>query len=248
MRFWRSPTSLIWIAVHGLLLLLGMLAMTTEGENIFGNVWAQSVGSSLTATGIAGLVLYLYVRSSERLQQQLEVVTRAGIVGVFRHRSVRIKEEYDKRVANAKQIDVIGLGLSAFREDCARHFAEWSRRADVRILLIDPDFPTKAQSLADIRDLEEGVPKGKIRKDVEAFEAEIAANTAIDRSRFQIRRMRTIPAVNLFRMDGDILWGPYLMDQSSRNTPTVHVTSGGFLYDELVRHFEETWKAATPNP
>jgi hypothetical protein len=248
MRSWRSPTSLIWLSAHALLLLLGMLTMTTEGAGLFGATWAQSVGSSLVATGIAGLVLYLYVKSTERLQQQLEVVTKAGIVGVFRHRSVRIKEQYDTRVAKAKQIDVIGLGLSAFREDCARDFAEWSRRANVRILLIDPDFPTRTQSLADMRDVEEGMPKGKIRTDVAAFEAEIAANPHIDTTRFQIRRMRTIPAINLFRMDGDILWGPYLMDQSSRNTPTIHATSGGFMFDELVRHFDETWKAAAPKP
>ncbi|MEF2546258.1 hypothetical protein VQ045_03685 [Aurantimonas sp. E1-2-R+4] len=222
--------------------------MTTEGGELFGKSLGQSVGSGLLATGIAGLVLYLYVRSSERMQSRLEVITEAGITNVFRHRSVRIKEQYNARLRKAKQIDIIGLGLSSFREDYAREFGEWSRRAKVRILLIDPDFPTKSQSLADFRDIEEGGTKGEIRNAVEAFEAEVAQHGDIDACRFKMRRMRTIPAINLLRIDDEIFWGPYLMDERSRNTPTLLVQRGGFMFNELERHFEATWKSAVPAP
>jgi hypothetical protein len=220
--------------------------MTTEGEKVFGKSLGESVGSGLLATGIAGMVLFLYVRSSETLQNRLELILDAGFVNVFRHRSVRIKEHYDTRLHNAKQVDLIGLGLSAFREDYAREFANWSHRAQVRILLIDPDFPSSQHSLADLRDLEEGGKAGEIRSDVEVFEAEVRGNQDIDRGRFQIRRMRTIPAINLLRIDNEIFWGPYLMAERSRNTPTLLVRRGGFMFDDLERHFDATWKAAAP--
>ena len=245
MRAWSSPTSIIWLVVHLFLVLGGMLCMTTEGEKLFGATLAQSLGSGLLATGIAGMVLYLYVRMSEQTQNRLEVITAAGITGVFRHRSVRIKEQYDERLRSAKRIDLIGLGLSSFREDYARQFAEWSRRAKVRILVLDPDFPSRNHSLADCRDLEEGGAKGEIRADVEAFLRAVAGNVDIDRARFEVRKMRSIPAINLLRIDDEIFWGPYLMAERSRNTPTLLVR-GGFMFDNLVQHFEETWKAAEP--
>ena len=246
MRSWLSPISLIWLVTHSFLVLVGMLCMTSEGERLFGVTVGQSVGSGLLTTGIAGWSLYLYVRLTEHLQQRLEVITEAGVMNVFRHRSVRIREQYDYRLRKASHVDLIGLGLSSFREDYAREFDQWSRRARVRILLIDPTFPTQAQSLADYRDLEEGGTKGKIRSDVEAFEAEISRNTNIDRKRFEVRRMRTIPAINLLRIDNEIFWGPYLMSQPSRNTPTLLIHSGGFMFDDLLQHFEATWEAAVP--
>ncbi len=220
--------------------------MTTEGQKIFGATLAQSLGSGLLATGITGMALYLYVRLSEQTHNRLEVITGAGISSVFPHRSVRIKEQYDRRLRSANRIDLIGLGLSSFREDYAREFAEWSRRANVRILVLDPDFPTKAQSLASYRDLEEGGTKGEIRADVEAFQKAVDNNAAIDRTRFEVRRMRSIPAINLLRIDDEIFWGPYLMTERSRNTPTLLVHRGGFMFDQLERHFEATWDAAAP--
>ena len=236
----------MWLGVHLILVLGGMLCMTTEGEKIFGATLAQSLGSGLLATGIAGMTLYLYVRLSEQTQSRLEVITDAGITSVFRHRSIRIKSHYDERLRSAKRVDLIGLGLSAFREDYARDFAEWSRKAKVRILVLDPDFPTKGHSLADYRDLEERGAKGKIRGDVEAFEKVVNENAEIDRTRFEIRRMRSIPAINLLRIDDETFWGPYLMAERSRNTPTLLVHRGGFMFDDLERHFEETWAAAAP--
>lgn len=244
MRSWRSPTSLMWLGAHLVLVLSGMLCMTTEGEKIFRAPLAQSLGSGLLATGIAGMVLYLYVRLSEQTQDRLQVLAEAGIVSVFRHRSVRIKSHYDERLRVAKRIDLIGLGLSSFREDYSREFAEWSRRAKVRILVLDPDFPTRGHSLADYRDVEERGAKGKIRGDVEAFQEVIDNDAGIDRTRFEVRRMRSIPAINLLRIDDEIFWGPYLMAERSRNTPTLLVQRGGFMFTDLERHFEETWAAA----
>jgi hypothetical protein len=60
--------------------------------------------------------------------------------------------------------------------------------------------------------------------------------------------MRCIPAINLFRIDDDVFWGPYLMQQQSRNTPTLLATRGGFLFDMLQKHFDALWAQSSPSP
>ena len=218
--------------------------MTSEGQRILGPVVGLSLGTGLIATGIAGLVLYLYVRSTFDLQDKLQIITDAGLTNVFRHRSMRIKPEYDRRLRKAKQIDLIGYGLKAFREDYSQEFPDWSRRADVRILLTDPEFPSRQRSFADIRDAEENRLVGETRESVLIFEQEVDELANLDRARFQIRRMPTIPAINLLRIDDEIFWGPYLMGEQSRNTPTLLVRRGGFMFDALSRHFDATWEAS----
>ena len=144
--------------------------MTSEGQKLLGPVVGLSLGTGLIATGIAGLVLYLYVRSTFALQDKLQILTDAGLTNVFRHRSMRIKAEYDRRLEKAKQIDLIGYGLKAFREDYSEQFIAWSRKAHVRILLTDPDFPSTQYSFANIRDAEENRQVGETCESVLTFE------------------------------------------------------------------------------
>jgi hypothetical protein len=246
MRRLFSQASLVWLGGHIFLVLVGLLMVTTEGQKLLGNVLGLSVGTSIIATGFAGLVLFLYVRSTDTLQDRIQIISEAGIINIFQHRSIRIKAEYDKRLSGAKAIDLIGYGLTAFREDYLAEFTSWSERATVRILLIDPTFPTTKQSLADIRDLEEKRPVGEIRQSVEQFEAAIAGLVKLNHARFQARRMRLIPAINLLRIDDEIFWGPYLMAEQSRNTPTLLVRRGGFMFEVLAKHFEAAWEASAP--
>jgi hypothetical protein len=142
---------------------------------------------------------------------------------------------------DAKKIDVVGWGLSQFREDYGPQFSEWATRGHVRILLIDPDFPARKSSIADLRDQEENRPTGDIRRHVEAFNAFLISSGLISSPTFEVRMMKSIPAINMLRADNEIFWGPYLMGQQSRNTPTLLVENGGFLFKALQGHFEELW-------
>lgn len=175
------------------------------------------------------------------LRARIEIFARAGLLAVFPARQVRIRDEYDRRFAQATQIDLIGYGLASFREDYLDQFVVWSHRAKVRILYPDPDFPTKNNSLADQRDKEEGHPVGKTRRDVFALEKEIGKLRDLKRDNFVLRRMRAIPSINMLRIDDEIFWGPYLVKQFSRNTPTLLVQRGGFLFEHLSQHFEALW-------
>jgi hypothetical protein len=249
--FFRSlatPTGVIWMLCHSFAALLGIVFLIAVPiHNWLGQGISESVGGSLIAGGIAGVTLFLYVLTTEGLRSRIEAFTKAGLLKIFSGRSVLIREEYDIRLAKARRIDLAGFGLSAFREDHINDFVGWSHRADVRILLIDPDFPSQRHSLADQRDREEDNPDGQIRRDVEAFERAASNLSGLDRQRFQLRRMRCIPAINLFRIDDDVFWGPYLMQQQSRNTLTLLATRGGFLFDMLEKHFEALWAQSQPS-
>lgn len=249
LRALTTPAGPLWIVSHAFVVLLGFLFLVAAPlHSLLGQGISEGIGGSLIAGGIAGVTLFLYVLTTEGLKSRIEAFTKAGLLKIFSGRSVLIRDEYHTRLAQARYIDLVGFGLSAFREDYLNDFIGWSHRADVRILLIDPDFPTRDHSLADQRDREENNPVGKIRSDVDAFEGAVSKLTGLNRKRFKVHRMRAIPAINMFRIDDDVFWGPYLMQQQSRNTPTLLATRGGFLFDMLQKHFDALWAQSAPSP
>ena len=244
-----TPVGALWITSHSVVALLGVVFLVAAPlHKVLGQGISEAIGGSLIAGGIAGVTLFLYVLTTEGLKSRIEAFTKAGLLKIFSGRSVLIRDEYHTRLAQARHIDLVGFGLSAFREDYVSDFVGWSHRADVRILLIDPDFPTPEHSLADQRDKEENNTVGQIRSDVQAFEKAVSNLSGLNRKRFNVHRMRSIPAINMFRIDDDVFWGPYLMQQQSRNTPTLIATRGGFLFDMLQKHFDALWAQSSPSP
>lgn len=234
---------------HTVMVLLGVVFLISAPlHHALGQGVTEAIGGALIASGIVGVTLFLYVFTTETLKSRIEALTTAGLVKIFSGRSVLIRDEYHKRLAHARHIDLVGFGLSAFREDYINDFVGWSHRADVRILLIDPDFPTSEHSLADQRDREENNTVGQIRSDVQAFERAVSNLSGLNKKRFKLHRVRAIPAINMFRIDDDVFWGPYLMNQQSRNTPTLLAVRGGFLFDMLEKHFEALWAHSAPPP
>lgn len=230
---------------HGVLIPVGLLISGSSFlAGWIGEALTQGIGSSLVATGAAGWVLFLHVRAADRTRAKLEAFAHAGVLEVFPYRSVRIKAHYDDRLSGARQIDLVAYGLSHFRQDYRDQFAEWSRRSKVRIILLDPSFPTPETSLADQRDQEEGHESGKTRRDIEIFIDTVLSDPNINSNNFKIKTMRAIPAINILRIDDQIFWGPYLIGQQSRNTPTMLVERGGFIYESLAAHFESLWSGA----
>lgn len=49
--------------------------------------------------------------------------------------------------------------------------------------------------------------------------------------------------VNVFRIDGAMFWGPYIIGDVSRHLPTFLVHEGGVLYDRLLAHFDTIWQS-----
>ncbi|HWM47193.1 MAG TPA: hypothetical protein VNR11_09805 [Xanthobacteraceae bacterium] len=241
---WLNPANLTWLFAHLVVLLLGIIMMNAEANLLLLNKsWSEAIGSGLVATGITGEILFLYVLLSDRVSARFEILAKAGLIKVFPHRSVRMKEEYHSRLKHAKEIDVLGFGQSHFRQDYGDEFRKLSLQATVRVVLIDPDFPSTDFSIADLRDNEEDNQVGRIRDDVEAFIRTVRDAAGLNRNRFKIRLLRAIPCVSLFRIDDEIFWGPYFVGQQSRNTPTFLAQRGGFLYNDLKEHFDLVWES-----
>ena len=170
-----------------------------------------------------------------------EFLGTIGFEKAFDSRGPRIKPEYDRALAAmSDRLDLMGFGQSALRQDYHSDFSQWAERAQVRILLLDPEHPSTEASYASQRDSEEANPAGSIGHDVREF---VRATTHIlhTTNRFQVRLYRCLPTINIFRVDEVMFCGPYLVGMQSRNMPTFRLNSKGSLFSCFMRHFEEVW-------
>jgi hypothetical protein len=236
---WFSSTNIVYLLLHFVLVVVGVLI------TIHGGAFAISAGASLIATGITGWVLFAHLRLNENQQSLIDLLSLFGFVKAFDARGVRIKPEYEDRLNKARdRIDILGFGLRALREDYRDQFATWKRKAKVRILVIDPDFPSSGYSYASQRDKEENSSHGTIQTDVNAFLAEKRKlDDILSDHSFDLRFYTCLPSINIFRIDDELFWGPYLIGEPSRNTPTFLVRRGGILFERFVDHFECVWNS-----
>ncbi|HEY7487927.1 MAG TPA: hypothetical protein VH912_25975 [Streptosporangiaceae bacterium] len=205
-----------------------------------------AVGTSLVATGVAGWVIFFWVRQSDTSARALQSLAGLGITDAFVVRSVPIRNEYEARFRSSRdQISIMGFGLRALREDFGDQFADWARSTSVRILLLDPEAPSVRVPYADQRDAEENNPVGSIRSDVAAmlsFTVDMRNNYP---DSFQIRLYSCLPSINVCIIDDEAFWGPYILGRQSRNTVTFLCRRGGHMYTTLVDHFEQIWNSPT---
>jgi hypothetical protein len=228
-----QPTHWLYILVHLVLIIVGFLIIVGGGP-LF-----DAIGTSLVAAGMSGWIIFVYVLASDDVRAKIRLIARIGFSDYFSSRGSSIRAMYDDRLNLAKdRIDAIGFGLKALREDHLNSFVGWKAKAKIRILLLDPEFPTAVSSLAVIRDGEENQAAGTISDEVKEFVRQ--TRTLVD-ERFQIRLARCIPSVNLFRIDDELFWGPYLAHKVSRNSPTFLVRRDGELFRLLMEHFETIW-------
>ena len=236
----RDSRFVIYLFLQIVLILAGALISATLGSI------GLAIGTSMIATGASGIIVFGWAVFNETEVEKRKIVDEFGFVTAFPFRSIQIKEEYQKRIRKAsRQIDVMGYGLNALREDFVGEFAEWASRANVRILLVDPESPEGRTKYVDQRDLEERNSKNKTRNEIERFIAD-TEHLWSKNPRFQLRVATTLPSVNMFRIDDETFWGPYLVSSSgygraSRNLPTLIVKRPGYMYDRLIDHFEEIW-------
>lgn len=229
-----SPAAIIYLACHLILFLIGFLFVLVD------YVVAQGVGASLIAASVTGWVIFVYLRFTESVRGSVEAVTELGIRRGFHRRGPAIKAQYDSLLANAKShIDIMGFGLRALREDYIDDFQIWQSRATVRILLLQPHHPPM-KSHASQRDVEENNPTGTIENDVRKFLEDTAAYMS---DRFRIRLYTCLPSINIFRVDNQLFWGPYLIGKQSRNMPTLLIQRPGLLFDPVLAHFNTIWES-----
>lgn len=226
-----NATTVIYYMAHALLIAVGAALTLLEKP-----IWT-AIGTSLIAAGAAGAVIYLYIGRTETARQAIETLTRFGLTRVYERRAAQIREEYATRLDRARaQVDILGFGLKDFRRDYIDTLGALSDRARIRILLIDP-----YSDLCAMRDREEGQGEGTIQSEVKEFISQFKQRYAsIDPDCLSLRIFTCLPLVNIFKIDNEIFWGPWLVGQASGNTITLRVARG-ILYEQLSAHFDNIW-------
>ena len=217
----RSMTTIYYLA-HALIIAIGV-AITQIG----GFLWT-AIGTSMVATGAAGAVIYLYLaKKTESARESLEMLSRFGISHVYDRRAAQIRDEYQSRLSNAQSnVDIIGFGLKDFRRDYMAELGALASRAHLRILLLDPNT-----GIAEKRDEEEGQSSGTIAAEIREFLTQYGQHYGDNQDpHLEVRLYTCLPLVNIFRIDDDLFWGPYLVGRASGNTITMRVRRGGTLF------------------
>lgn len=213
------------------------------------NPFAFALGTGLVATGVAALITesWKLIEEGQKLQEQ--AIREFGLIGLFRQRSVRITKEYEDRLPKARtSIDIMGFGMSnLLKEFGVNAFREWAARCEVRILLSDPGIPTEWNSYCGQRDREECKKEGTTAGQVHDFVETTRVLWEDPNCRFELRLAKTLPSVNMFRIDYESFWGPYLIApegtpaNESAHLPTLLVSAPGYMFDALTQHFQEVW-------
>ena len=228
----QRTTATIYYLAHALVIAIGT-ALT-----LLHNTAGTAIGTSLIATGAAGIVIYLYIARTDKTRDAIEMLSGFGLAQVYQRRAAQIRDQYAVRLEKARSnVDILGFGLKDFRRDYMTDLAALATRAVVRILLIDPE-----SSACSMRDKEEDQREGTISEEVRDFTAQFTSRYgAMEQPRLSIRYYTCLPLVNIFRIDNEIFWGPYLVGHASGNTITMRVTRG-IIYDQLMEHFNEIWE------
>ncbi len=236
----------IYFLVHILMVVGGALATVASGsmKDELQKATVFALGTSIIAAGLCGMVVWVYVAMSERSLELLRILDSSGLQWIYPSRAAQIRQEYAVRLEKArKQIDILGFGLKDFKRDYMQDLGDLSRSAEVRILLLDPNSPYATQ-----RDKEEGQSVGVIKGEIDEFIKRFGESYGPDDQRLQLRTYFSLPEVNIFRIDDEIFWGPYLAGRASGNTLTMRVRRGGFMFDALTDHFERIWTDFSVSP
>lgn len=240
-----TTVAVVYLASNVVLILVSALLLQAglpdrEGEKA--NEILVGFGVSLLAAGVAGIAMLGWVIISDTTRNRIVVLQEFGIRDYFDTNTTSIQGEYAQRLTrNKKQIDVLGLGLNHLRKDFNGSLRAWAESGAVRILLLDPDYPSADESYADQRDAEELDGSGSIRMAVKAWLTETEQLRTELENKFQVRLYTCLPTVTMVRVDKEIFWSPYLMNRGSGRTPTMLLHSGGTLFDVMADHFERIW-------
>jgi hypothetical protein len=216
----------------------------------FNDTW-NDVAVSLLAAGVVGVLFFYYTWLDVGDDESRQLLERSRLTGAYEDRNDEQSRDYRGLVRSARHhVDILGFGLRSFRQGFVIGDEPWPEKALVRILLIDPNFPDEDRSYADQRDVEEESTYKQNRIDVEEFARTCHQRLATSRevaaaegqgARFDIRLFQCLPSVTIFRVDHVLYWGPYLIGRTNQQCPVVKVEAGGYLFEQLVGHFEAIW-------
>lgn len=112
---------------------------------------------------------------------------------------------------------------------------------DIRVLLLDPDYP----GIHDI-DADEGNPPGTLAARIRGSLHRFRRMAARCGDRMQVRTYDAPPTVSIVRGDDRMLVTPYIRFLTGGDSPTflLEQTAGGQMFSRYERHFDRLWTYA----
>jgi len=198
----------------------------------------ETVGGSLVAGGIAGVVMYWAIHVQKKMtideEKILEKIRRFGIADILPRR-LR-KDELDSLFPyRAKKTwDVLGFSLATFYGDVKDGVLQnAAKKVKIRVLVVHPESPYCAQ-----RDYEESLLAGTTKNEVMRVTKFIEGlhNPNID-----IKWYESIPTTSITMIDGEeMVAGPYMVGWEHRNTYSIKIKRG-MLFEYYRNHFNKIW-------
>ena len=186
--------------------------------------------------------LHKLITAIEGTLNSAPIVSSEPEIALFTGRSVTIRNEYDDRLSRMKdRLDILAWGLASFREDYGNRLVDWATNGTrIRLLLVNPNS-IRGSTLCELQDELEGRNRGSTANDIATFLTELESS----HGGIEVRVSDFHPGTNVFRIDGDMFFGPYIAGTVSRNAPTGVVSDDHWLFDVLLSHFECLWNKGT---
>ena len=232
--------------------------VTDKGDAILRQTPADLIGTPLLLRQFFFDQLHQIWRHFARLVRGLLASLRGLLVRLLEAIAARAGVA-NKLAADRRRIDAnlprdVGLRVAALQErvNLAALFAGQMEIAFGHFSSVRCAVPRK-DSLPSDRQKNRHTQHGKVWREktsasrVLAALASSPATKALDPDPFPRHSLRHAVYAALLHFGFETA-GPYLMQQQSRNTPTLIATRGGFLFDMLQKHFDALWAQSSPSP
>jgi hypothetical protein len=271
MAEWESDANLTFLekAFRRLKIVAPILAVAIGVCVAFwGGAFKEAIGGSIVAAGVVALVAFLTYGDLSGQRRQALLDEQAAQLNMLEETCERL-EDHDEKSQVAKKVglnncyerrpdpaieaavlhatdrvDILEVSLDTMRE--VSH-EQWRHcRADVRIILLYPDFP-KAAPVARLRDSEEkqqdGDILGEIRETLELVPSEWidGGSEGPELSVSGLKLAKVMPTMSYFRIDSVAYFAPLMHQRVGHRTMHLRLQQGGDFFNMLEDNFERLW-------
>lgn len=194
-----------------------------------------SIGASIVASA---LVIYIDSFYETKFRKIRDVMEKWRLVDIYKTRGA-MNADCDEFQDKAKEaIDVIGFGLSSWRDSSSEKIKELLKNGvKIRILAPNPEGSFVVQ-----RAVDEGKEPSSIKYDIERLIDWCEDLKAC--GDIEIRTYDWLPMDFYFRVDNALFIGPYLYGKGSQQTVSYQFQKDGLMFAYYNEYFERVWEKA----
>lgn len=229
-------------------IIIVLIAQFTYGINIL-NGLLSALGTGLFASGITSLIFHRYHSEDEKNNILVMAETRTS----FGHK-------YDEFHKNAKEIDILSVGLKYCLGKMANNSDEELLKKivfnnqKIRIVFLNPF----SDYVIEQRASDDGIPGDQLRlillnsliqckriyqriKKLNERSLKLKLSDKSSIGALDIRVINTCSQISYSRYDDRVLWGINPSFKTGSESPVLYVNSKNIFYMELSNHFNSIW-------